>query len=173
LPQDPRAEGPFPPLAQPEPSAPVRPSQQPAAPGPPPFPDTLREKILSTLSQLETEIQKGEFTTWSSVPPDHILKTTLRSLVEDLSKVPQRDEACMLCASRVVLMLYTNSESSFARDIFVTILTKLCEISQRTSKELSMWLLYGEDEVCATRISLILAKIQRSSYHLAYSRRYY
>jgi len=143
-----RAEGPFPPTIQQEPSAPVRPSQPAAAAtGPPPFPDSLREKVLNTLTDLETEIQKGEFTTYSSVPPDHYIRTTVKSLVEDLSKIPQRDEASILCASRVVLMLYTNGDSPFARDTFVTLLTRLCEMSPRTMKELSIWLLFGEDEV--------------------------
>jgi CCR4-NOT transcription complex subunit 1 len=146
LAQDTRAEGAFPAI-QPEPSAPSRPSQQPAASGPPPFPEALREKILSTLTELETEIKKGEFTTYSAVPPDHFIRTTVKSLLEDLSKIPQREEASLLCASNVVLMLYNNSESAFAREGFVTLLTRLCEISPRTVKELSLWLLYGEDEV--------------------------
>ena len=147
LAQDSRAEGAYPAAIQQEPSAPPRPSQQAAAPGPPPFPEALREKILSTLTELETEIRKREFTTYSSVPPDHFIRTTVKSLVEDLSKVPQREEASLLCASNVVLMLYNNSESAFAREGFVTLLTRLCEISPRTMKELSLWLLYGEDEV--------------------------
>lgn len=143
-----RAEGPFPPAIQQEPSAPVRQSQPAAAPsGPPPFPESLREKVLSTLTDLETEIQKGEFTTYSSVPSDHFIRTTVKSLVEDLSKLPQRDDASVLCASKVVLMLYTNGDSPFARDTFVTLLTRLCEMSPRTMKELSIWLLFGEDEV--------------------------
>jgi CCR4-NOT transcription complex subunit 1 len=147
LAQDARADGPFPPAIQQEPSAPVRPSQPQAAPGPPPFPEALREKILSTLAELETEIKKGEFATYSSVPADHIIRITVKGLVEELSKVPQRDDASLLCASNVVLMLYTNSESPFARDTFVILLTRLCEISPRTMKELSVWLLYSEDEV--------------------------
>jgi CCR4-NOT transcription complex subunit 1 len=142
-----RAEGPFPPTIQQEPSAPLRPTQSVAAPGPPSFPESLREKLLSTLRDLETEIQKGEFMTYSSVPPDHFIRATVKSLVEDLSKIPQRDDACILCASKVVLMLYTNGDSQFARDTFVTFLTRLCEISPRTMKELSIWLLFGEDEV--------------------------
>ena len=125
----------------------MRQAQLAPAPGPPQFPETLREKIVSTLAQLETEIKKGEFTTYSSIPPDHVIRTTVKSLVEDLSKVPQRDEASTLCASRVVLMLYTNADSPFARDVFVTLLTRLCEISPRAMKELSIWLLFGEDEV--------------------------
>jgi len=44
-------------------------------------------------------------------------------------------------------MLYTNADSPFARDVFVTLLTRLCEISPRAMKELSIWLLFGEDEV--------------------------
>ena len=145
--QENRAEGQFPPPIQQETSAPVRPSQPATVQGPPPFPESLREKILSTLTQLETEIQKSEFTTYSSVPQDHLIRTTIKSLVEDLSKVPQRDDASILCASKVVLMLYTNGDSPFARDTFVTLLTRLCEISPRTMKELSIWLLFGEDEV--------------------------
>lgn len=145
--QDTRAESVFPPAIQQEPSAPVRPSQPATAPGPPAFPDALREKILSTLTQLEAEIQKGEFATYSSVPPDHLIRTTVKSLIEELSKLPQRDDACILCASRVVLMLYTNAESPIARDTFVTLLTRFCDMSPRTTKELSIWLLFGEDEV--------------------------
>jgi len=145
--QDNRIEGPFPPVIQQEVTAPVRPSQPAAAPGPPPFPETLREKIFTTLTQLETEIQKGEFTSYFSVPPEHFIHTTVKSLVEDLSKAPQRDEASVICASKVVAMLYSNSESSFARDTFVTLLTRLCEMSPRTMKEFSIWLLYTEDEV--------------------------
>jgi CCR4-NOT transcription complex subunit 1 len=156
--QDSRSDGPYPPTIQQEPSAPVRPSQPPSVPGPPPFPEALREKILSTLTQLETEIQKGEFTTYSSVPPDHLIRITLKSLVEDLSKVPQRDEASVLCASNVVLMLYTNGDSPFARDTFVTLLTRLCEISPRTMKELSNWLLFGEDEVFSPLVDCLICR---------------
>lgn len=145
--QDSRPEGPYPPAIQPEAAAPIRPTQPPAAPGPPPFPESLREKILGTLALLETEMKKGEFTTYSSVPPDHVIRTTVKSLLEELSKAPQREEACVLCASNVVLMLYTNAESPFARDTLVILLTRVCEMSQRTMKELSIWLLFGEDEV--------------------------
>jgi len=166
VPQDVRAEGPYPPAAQQEPSAPIRSTQPATAPGPPPFPESLREKILSTLGQLETEIQKGEFASYASVPSDHFIRTTIKGLVEDLSKVPQRDEASILCASKVVLMLYTNSESPFARDTFVILLTRLCEISPRLMKDLSGWLLYGEDEVCIYALFLTLAKIQRSCDNL-------
>lgn len=144
---EPRGEGPYPPLQQ-EAAAPSRPTQPSVPQGPPPFPEPLREKILNTLTQLETEIQKGDFSSYSSVPQDHFIRTTVKSLVEDLSKLPQqRDEACILCASNVVLMLYTNAESTLARDTLVTLLTRLCEISPRTMKELSIWLLFGEDEV--------------------------
>ena len=146
---DARAEGPFPPAIQQEPAAPVRPTQPPVAPGPPSFPEVLREKILNTLMQLETEIRKGEFASYSSVPQDHFIRTTAKCLYEDLSKLhpPQRDEASMLAASKVVQMLYMNAESPFARDTFVTIVTRICDISPRTMKELSIWLLFGEDEV--------------------------
>ena len=146
---DARADGPFPPATQQEPSAPVRPTQAPAAPGPPSFPETLREKILGTLTQLETEIRKGEFPSYSLVPQDHFIRTTAKSLNEELSKLPppQRDEASMLAASKVVQMLYSNANSPFARDTFVTVVTRLCDLSPRTMKELSIWLLFGEDEV--------------------------
>jgi hypothetical protein len=52
-------------------------------------------------------------------------------------------------------MLYNNSESAFAREGFVTLLTRLCEISPRTMKELSLWLLYGEDEVHFQAVSVL------------------
>lgn len=147
LAQDNRPDGPFASVVQQEPSAPARPSQPQAAPGPPPFPEALREKILSTLAALETEIKKREFPSYTSLPPDHIILTTVKSLVEELSKVPQRDDASLLCASNVVLMLYNNWESPFARDTFAVLLTRLCEISPRTMKELNVWLLYSDDEV--------------------------
>ena len=114
----------------------------------------MRERIISTLAQLEAEIQKGESTSYASLPPDHFIRTTIKGLVEDLSKAPQRDEASILCASKVVLMLYTNSESPFARDTFVILLTRLCEISPRLMKDLSTWLLYGEDEVHFPKIRI-------------------
>ena len=151
---EPRAEGPYPTIQQ-EPSAPPRPNHPPAAPGPPPFPEALREKLLSTLTQLQTEIQKSEFTTYNAVPADHVIRTTIKTLVEELSKLPQREEASVMCASTAVLMLYRNSESPFARDTFVTLLTRLCEISPKTMKELNIWLLYGEDEVFAKATTLM------------------
>ena len=83
-----------------------------------------------------------------------------------MSKGPQRDDACILCASRVVLMLYTNAELPFAREAFVTLLTRLCEMSPRAMKELSIWLLFGEDEQkynVPVTISLIQAGILNTS----------
>jgi CCR4-NOT transcription complex subunit 1 len=142
-----RPDGPFAPAVSQEPSVPVRQNQPPPPLGPPPFPDSLREKIYTALSQLEAEIRKGEYPTYSAVPSDHFIRVTIKTLVEDLAKVPQREEASILCASKVVLMLYSNSNSIFARDTFVILLTRLCEISTRLMKDLSNWLLYGEDEV--------------------------
>jgi CCR4-NOT transcription complex subunit 1 len=114
----------------------------------------LREKLLGTLSQLQADIQKGEFATYAAVPVDHVIRTTVKTLVEELSKLPQREEASVMCASKAVLMLYNNSESPIARDVFVSLLTRLCEISPKTMKELNIWLLYGEDEVFAKATTL-------------------
>lgn len=63
-----------------------------------------------------------------------------------VAQATNRDEVALVFSQKVVQLLYKN-ESKLAREVYVVLLERLCELSKRVSKEVNAWLLYADDEV--------------------------
>lgn len=57
----------------------------------------------------------------------------------------KRDETTLAFAQKVVQLLY-KSETDFAREVYIHLLERLCEVSVKAAKEVTAWLIYAEDE---------------------------
>ena len=57
----------------------------------------------------------------------------------------QRDETALVFSQKVVQMMF-KSETEAAREIYIILLERLCEVSIKVAKEVTAWLIYAEDE---------------------------
>lgn len=83
----------------------------------------------------------------TDLPSEHDVIAILREITVLAVRSITRDATTLLFSQKVVSSLY-RATSDLARDAYVTLLVRLCEMSPETAKEVVEWLLYAEDEVC-------------------------
>lgn len=98
------------------------------------------------MNELEKQISHQPAATLSSLSTQHEIRNILRDVHLLFGQCFNRDEIVLLFAQKVVQLLYKH-ESILAREVFVLLLEKLCEISKRLTREIKDWLLYHDDEV--------------------------
>jgi CCR4-NOT transcription complex subunit 1 len=69
-----------------------------------------------------------------------------------------RDETTLSCSQKVVQLLY-RAETPLAREVYATLLERLCGISVKVGKEVTAWLVYAEDDVSHPVFSPFLGQI--------------
>jgi CCR4-NOT transcription complex subunit 1 len=57
-----------------------------------------------------------------------------------------KDETTLSFSQKVVQLLY-RSETQLAREVFVALLQRLCDVATKVAKEVTAWLIYAPDEV--------------------------
>ncbi|BFZ65241.1 CCR4-NOT core subunit cdc39 [Saitoella coloradoensis] len=134
---------------QPAREAPEAPTKMPAI-----IPPTLTaaasqalEKLLGGIAELERVIQDSpKDVPLVNVPPEHDIRNYLRQIPIIASQTLSREDAVLVCAQKTCAVLYANADSLLARETFVTLLDRLCELSEKTAKDVAAWLLQVDDE---------------------------
>src|SRR5204862_4527243 len=83
---------------------------------------------------------------WASLPPNHDIRLLVKEIPLLATQSFNRDETALHFSQKVVQLLYKN-DSNLSREVYVTLLEKLCEISYKVNKEVTAWLIYADDEV--------------------------
>lgn len=91
------------------------------------------EELVKLLHQGETREQNVEIRELEQQIPALILQSS------------NRDDLTLSFSQKVVQLLY-KSDSDIAREAYIHILERLCELSLKAAKEVTAWLIYAEDE---------------------------
>ncbi|CAB4419785.1 unnamed protein product [Rhizophagus irregularis] len=103
------------------------------------------EKFGQYLSELDKAISKSPHASWASLPPNHDIRLLVKEIPLLATQSFNRDETALHFSQKVVQLLYKN-DSNLSREVYVTLLEKLCEISYKVNKEVTAWLIYADDE---------------------------
>lgn len=98
------------------------------------------------LEKAFVEAEAADFVSLSDLPAEHDVHRVLRQLPIAASRSFVKDETTLGFSQKVVQLLY-RSDSRMAREAFVLLLQRLCEITAKVSKEVTAWLIYAPDEV--------------------------
>ncbi|KAI9023310.1 CCR4-Not complex component, Not1-domain-containing protein [Hyaloraphidium curvatum] len=135
-------------LIAPPPALPAAqlPPTAPAEDAPIPMQQAL-DKIGQFLMEMDKVIMQNVATTntMANSPIEQDLKLYLRQIMLLVQRCIGKDEAALVLSQKVVRLLYRN-EASLSREVYVSLLERLCEASQKVSKEVTQWLLYADDE---------------------------
>lgn len=104
------------------------------------------EKFSQCISELEKLLaQAAPHGSLGTLPQSHDIRLVVRQVPLLAAQSVNRDETALAFSQKVVQLLY-KSESALARDIYVILLERLCEVSVKVAKEVTAWLIYAEDE---------------------------
>ncbi|CAG8523976.1 14374_t:CDS:10, partial [Acaulospora morrowiae] len=103
------------------------------------------EKFNAYLSDLDKLISKTPQTTWSALPPNSEIRFLVKEIPILATQSFNRDETALHFSQKVMQLLYKN-DSNLSREVYVTLLEKLCETSYKVTKEVTAWLIYADDE---------------------------
>lgn len=98
---------------------------------------------MADLDRLISQARPQE--SWSTLAPNHDIRVLLRQVPLLAAQSINLDETALAFSQKVVQLLY-RSESLLAREVYVILLERLCELSIKVAKEATAWLIYAEDE---------------------------
>jgi CCR4-NOT transcription complex subunit 1 len=84
----------------------------------------------------------------TKLTPDHEVHRILRQIPIVASKSFAKDDTTLTFSQKVVQHLY-RSETQLAREVFIILLQRLCDVATKIAKEVTAWLIYAPDEVCS------------------------
>jgi CCR4-NOT transcription complex subunit 1 len=97
------------------------------------------------LTSLQTMVEQYKQESLTSLPKNHELVILLRQINILASQLFVRDDLAMWFAQRLTQLLFKTSEA-LAIETYVLLLERVCELSRQVAKELTMWLLFSDDE---------------------------
>ena len=81
-----------------------------------------------------------------SLSPSHDIRDLLRQIITLAQQTRDRDETIHSFSQEVVHLLYA-TKSGLAREAYVSVLERLCELSERTAASVMEWLHVYNDMV--------------------------
>ncbi len=150
-------------------------------PAQPPLGEVLESSILGTklttaqsmdkfqemISDLDKLLVRLPVDSLAALPFSHDVKTIIRQIPVIATQSANSDQTALAFSQKVVQLLY-KSQSALGREIYVTILQRLCDLFPKVAKEVTQWLIYAEDprknnvpvNVALIRANLIVAQEQ-------------
>lgn len=105
-------------------------------------------QLMTDLDKAVTEAEGNGIDSATKVPADHEIHATLRQVPIVAARSYAKDETTLSFSQKVVQLLY-RSETQLAREVFVALLQRLCDVATKVAKEVTAWLIYAPDEVSA------------------------
>lgn len=127
-------------------------------------------QCVAEIERLLTEAEPDD--TITNLPQGHELRDVVRQVPIIASQSVSRDDAALAFAQKVVQLLF-KSQTALARDVYVILLERLCEVSVKVAREVQAWLVYAEDErkfnvpVTVSLIRAGLMNVAATDAHLA------
>ncbi|GAA6057943.1 hypothetical protein JCM3770_004447 [Rhodotorula araucariae] len=103
------------------------------------------EKFAALVGELDQALATESASALTGVGQESDLRRIVQQIPVIAASSAARDETALACSQKVVQLLY-RSETTLARDAYVFLLDRLCAISPKVAKEVTMWLVYAEDE---------------------------
>lgn len=105
-------------------------------------PQESLEKLTQRANELVKLLQRQGLDAHESSQEARMLEQQIATLA---MHSPNRDEIALSFSQKIVQLLY-KSDSDIAREAYIHILERLCEVSLKAAKEVTAWLIYAEDE---------------------------
>lgn len=99
------------------------------------------ERFNHSIAELERILQRGDQESQNGQE----IRMLTRQITVLSGQSIKRDETTLAFAQKAVQLLY-KSETDFAREVYIHLLERLCEVSVKAAKEVTAWLIYAEDE---------------------------
>ncbi|GJN93365.1 hypothetical protein Rhopal_006418-T1 [Rhodotorula paludigena] len=103
------------------------------------------EKFSALVVGLDEALVLDSSPSFGGVAQESDLRRIVQQIPVLAASSTSPDETALVCSQKVVQLLY-RSETTLARDAHVFLLDRLCAISLKVAKEVSLWLIYAEDE---------------------------
>lgn len=104
------------------------------------------DKLTALLEELDACVKRNVADSLTTLPPDHEIIAIVRQINVAASQFFVRDELALWFSQKLVNLLY-KTEVTIGIEIYIILLERICEISKRIAKELTIWLLFSDDEV--------------------------
>ncbi|TIA98147.1 hypothetical protein E3P94_02595 [Wallemia ichthyophaga] len=108
-------------------------------------PQQSYERFNHLVVELEKSIINSQVDTSDLLPPN----SELRPLVQEVSILAYQsqnsEDISLSFAQRIVQLLY-RAEGNLGREVYITILQHLCELSMKAAKEVTAWLVLSDDD---------------------------
>lgn len=106
--------------------------------------------------ELERVLSQLPIQSLSSIPPNHDLRQFGRQIALLAGQSVSADELALVFSQKVVSYLFKTS-LQIGREMYVSILDRLCQSFPKVAKEAIDWLLTSEDEVSMTFYGLVIS----------------
>lgn len=105
------------------------------------------EQILASLTDVDTLARELELGSIEDIPADSPIRLLLQHIPLYLSGLtgPVRDERTLTCSQRVCQLLFKTPYSSLAAQCLTLLLNHFVELSIKTFRDVSVWLVHSED----------------------------
>ncbi|KEI41517.1 uncharacterized protein L969DRAFT_58634 [Mixia osmundae IAM 14324] len=103
------------------------------------------DKFAHSMGEIDKLISAEGPIAFNQLPQDHDIFVVVSQIVLTAGRSSNRDETTLAYSQKVVQLLY-RSETSLAREVYATLLERLCTVSVKAAREVTSWLVYADDE---------------------------
>jgi len=108
---------------------------------------TLQDRILDLLSELQRVSKEAPEQHVKDLPRESATLDVFNQLLYLLvSAPPYIEQIALAIAQRICVTLYSQTEQALEIEVLVQLLSKLCQISSSTAKEVILWMANTDDE---------------------------
>lgn len=102
------------------------------------------EKFQELVTELDKLLGRSEYETLAQFPLHHDVKMIIRQIPVIATQSAYADQTALSFSQKAVQLLY-KSQDAVSREVWVSILQRLCDLFAKVAKEVTLWLIYAED----------------------------
>ncbi|ORY06821.1 Not1-domain-containing protein [Basidiobolus meristosporus CBS 931.73] len=103
------------------------------------------EKFSLLVNELDKQLGQCTVNGLAAIPQQHDIRVIVHQIQALASHSNNRDETALTFSQKVVQSLY-KGDTNLAREVYVHLLERLCDLSPSVAKEVTAWLIYADDE---------------------------
>lgn len=104
------------------------------------------EKFQELVMELDKLLSRADVDSLGQLPLHHDIKMIIRQIPVIATQSAFTDQTALAFSQKIVQLLY-KSGSNLGREVWVSILQRLCDLFTKVAKEVMQWLIYAEDIV--------------------------
>jgi CCR4-NOT transcription complex subunit 1 len=108
-------------------------------------PKSIVERVQASMNDLHTAIKESNEQRFADLSPSSPVMEYFNQVVELTLSSPHRESITLRGAQSICNSLFTQTEDQLEVETFVELLQRFCQISEITTKEVSLWLASQED----------------------------